>query len=174
MYCRKVIFTQDAFTRMFARSITPELAARAVESGEIIAEYPDDQPFPSYLVLYIEQGKALHVVVGKDGQDETCYLITAYWPDIELWSDDFRTRRKKMKCVICKQGNTRPGVTVVTLQRDDRTLVIKGVPAEICENCGEYYLSDEIAKKVYRQAEESLKHGAEVEIGRFVLSKTTP
>ncbi len=79
-----------------------------------------------------------------------------------------------MKCVICKQGETHSGVTTVTLQRDDRTLVIKGVPAEICENCGEYYLSDEIAKRVYQQAEESLDHGAEVEIGRFALSDVTP
>lgn len=76
-----------------------------------------------------------------------------------------------MKCVICKQGETHPGLTVVTLQRDDSTLVIKGVPAEICENCGEYYLSDEIAKRLYQQAEESLEHGAEVEIGRFALNE---
>jgi len=75
-----------------------------------------------------------------------------------------------MKCTICKQGNTQSGFTVVTLQRDERTLVIKGVPAEICENCGEYYLSQEIANRLYQQAEESLQHGAEVEIGRFVLA----
>ena len=78
-----------------------------------------------------------------------------------------------MKCLICKQGETHPGSAVVTLQRDDRTLVIKGVSAEICENCGEYYLSDEIAKRLYQQAEESLEHGAEVEIGRFALSEAS-
>ena len=75
-----------------------------------------------------------------------------------------------MKCTVCKQGNTHSGFTVVTLQRDERTLVIKGVPAEICENCGEYYLSQDIAERLYRQAEEALQHGAEVEIGRFVTS----
>ncbi len=82
---------------MFERSISPELAARAVHSGEIIAEYPDDQPFPSFLLLYFEQGKPLHVVVGKDTSaiDGACYVITAYEPDIKLWNDDFRTRRKK-------------------------------------------------------------------------------
>jgi YgiT-type zinc finger domain-containing protein len=74
-----------------------------------------------------------------------------------------------MKCTICKQGDTHSGFTVVTLQRDERTLVIKGVPAEICENCGEYYLSQEIAERLYEQAEETLQHGAEVEIGRFVM-----
>lgn len=75
-----------------------------------------------------------------------------------------------MKCVICKNGETQPGFVVVTLQRRDNTLVIKGVPAEICENCGEYYLSDEVATRLYQQAEQSLKHGAEVEIGRYVLA----
>lgn len=75
-----------------------------------------------------------------------------------------------MKCMICKQGDTQNGLAVVTLQRDERTLVIKGVPAEICENCGEYYLSQEIANRLYQQAEESLQHGAEVEIGRFVAN----
>jgi hypothetical protein len=80
---------------MFARSITPELVARAVSLGEIIAEYPDDQPFPSFLLLYFEYEKPLHVVVGKDEDDGACYIVTAYEPDIKLWNDDFRTRRKK-------------------------------------------------------------------------------
>jgi len=39
-----------------------------------------------------------------------------------------------------------------------------------CENCGEYYLSQDIANRLDQQAEESLQHGAEVEIGRFVMS----
>jgi len=75
-----------------------------------------------------------------------------------------------MKCSICKTGETQPGLTVVTLQRGEHTLVIKDVPAEICENCGEYYLSQRIATQLYKQAEQALKRGAEVEIGRFALS----
>jgi len=95
MDCRRVVFSQHAFTRMFERSISPELVTRAISSSEIIAEYPDDQPFPSCLLLYVEQGKPLHVVVGKDERDGACYVVTAYEPDIKLWNDDFRTRRKK-------------------------------------------------------------------------------
>ena len=95
MDCSRVVFSQHAFTRMFARSIPPELVARAVGSGEIITEYLDDQPFPSYLLLYVEQGKPLHMVVGKDERDRACYVVTAYEPDIKLWNEDFRSRRKK-------------------------------------------------------------------------------
>ena len=75
-----------------------------------------------------------------------------------------------MKCVICKQGETRPGYTTVTLQRGEHTLVFKNVPAQVCENCGEYYLSDETTAALYRQAEDSIRRGAEVEIRQFVAA----
>jgi len=69
-----------------------------------------------------------------------------------------------MKCVICKQGETHPGEVTVTLQRDKTTVIIKAVPGDICENCGEYYLSDEITEHVMEMAEEAAIRGAEVEI----------
>ena len=72
-----------------------------------------------------------------------------------------------MKCVICKQGKTQPGMTRVTLTRGEVTLVIKNVPAEICDNCGEYYLSDEISRKIMALAEEAVKHNQEVEVIQF-------
>ncbi len=37
-----------------------------------------------------------------------------------------------MKCIICKKGVTRQGTTTVTLERDCLTMVVKGVPAEVC------------------------------------------
>ncbi|MCP5064023.1 MAG: type II toxin-antitoxin system MqsA family antitoxin [Ignavibacteriae bacterium] len=72
-----------------------------------------------------------------------------------------------MKCVICKQGKTKKGFVTVTLQRENTTIVFKEVPADVCENCGEYYLSENITKKLLKRAEESVKKGAEVEILRF-------
>jgi YgiT-type zinc finger domain-containing protein len=72
-----------------------------------------------------------------------------------------------MKCVVCRHGDTRPGHTTVTLQRGDTTVILKQVPAAICENCGEYYLSDEITAQVMARAEAAVRSGAEVEILRF-------
>ena len=72
-----------------------------------------------------------------------------------------------MKCVICKTGETEIGETTVTLQRGDVTVVIKHVPAEICLNCGEYYLSESITDRVMAQAESAVERNAEVEILRF-------
>ena len=72
-----------------------------------------------------------------------------------------------MKCVICKQGQTNKGTTTVTLERGNTTVVIKEVPADICENCGEYYLSDIVTEKVQTLAEQAFQHGAEIEVLRY-------
>ena len=72
-----------------------------------------------------------------------------------------------MKCVICKLGETRQGTVTVTLERGETTVLIKNVPADICENCGEYYLNDQISERVLKQAESAVTNNAEVEILRF-------
>lgn len=72
-----------------------------------------------------------------------------------------------MHCNICKMGETAEGRVTVTLQRGDLSVLIKNVPAQICENCGKYYLSDEITDQVLKQAELSAARNAEVEILRF-------
>ena len=72
-----------------------------------------------------------------------------------------------MKCVICKHGETLPGIVTVTLTRDEMVFVFKGVPADVCQNCGEYYLSDEITNVVLSRAERAIENGSEVEIQRY-------
>ena len=72
-----------------------------------------------------------------------------------------------MTCAICKSGETRPGKVTVTLQRGGTTVVIKDVPADVCRNCGEYYLDDTVARKVYGQAKDAVGRNTEVEILRY-------
>lgn len=72
-----------------------------------------------------------------------------------------------MRCVICKHGDTKSGKTTVTLQRGETIVIIKDVPAEVCDNCGEYYLDENTTDRVLLMAEEAVKKNAEVEILRF-------
>lgn len=72
-----------------------------------------------------------------------------------------------MKWAYCKQGEMRSGNVTVVLQRGDTTVVFKEVPAEVCENCGEYYLTEEITVKLMMRAEEAVKKNTEVEILKF-------
>ena len=75
-----------------------------------------------------------------------------------------------MKCVICKYGETRPGKATVTLERDGATLVIKGVPAEVCPNCGEEYVSEDTTARLLKSAEEAVKAGVKVDVREYVAA----
>lgn len=95
MNVRRIMFSQHAFIRMFERGISPAAVKRGVRTGESIESYPDDQPFPSVLLLHFEAGRALHIVAGVDETEAACYIVTVYWPEPGLWSADFRTRRSE-------------------------------------------------------------------------------
>lgn len=73
-----------------------------------------------------------------------------------------------MNCVICTGGGTQPGKTTITLERGAATLVFKGVPAQVCENCGEAYVGQETTEKLLRLAEEAVRAGVQVDIREFI------
>jgi YgiT-type zinc finger domain-containing protein len=72
-----------------------------------------------------------------------------------------------MTCVLCKNGVSRPGTVTVTLERGKTVVVVRDVPADVCENCGEYYLDSSVAQEVYQRAEGAVARNAEVEILRY-------
>ena len=72
-----------------------------------------------------------------------------------------------MKCVICKNGDTFSGMVNVVLQRNECTIIFKDVPADVCENCGEYYLNEDVTNEILIRSEKAIKNGAEVEILRY-------
>ena len=72
-----------------------------------------------------------------------------------------------MNCVICRHGQTRPGTATLDLERDGLTLVLKNVPAEICENCGEEYIDEAVATSALASAERAAADGVTVEIREF-------
>lgn len=71
-----------------------------------------------------------------------------------------------MICQICKTGETREGTATVTLERGDSIIVIN-VPAEVCQYCGEYYLSERVTDTVLKMAEKAVKNKPEVEILQY-------
>ena len=72
-----------------------------------------------------------------------------------------------MKCVICKTGETRPGTASIVLERGGTTLLIRDVPGEICDTCGEVYHDAEITKLLLEQAEQAYRDGVDVEVRRY-------
>ena len=75
-----------------------------------------------------------------------------------------------MKCVICKQGETRSGTSTVTLERDGTTLVVKGVPAQVCRNCGEEYVDEATTAYLLKTAEEAACVGVQVDVRQYAVT----
>ncbi len=86
------IFSGHAVRQMFHRRIDQDEVLEVLRNGETIAEYPNDQPFPSRLLVGFSAGRPIHVVAGFDGSSGICYVITAYHPDRDLWDDGFKRR----------------------------------------------------------------------------------
>jgi len=79
---------------MFERDISEIDIENTVKHGEVIEEYRDDKPYPSFLSLGLME-KPLHVVFAKNEEDSEIIIITAYYPDKEKWDDDYKKRIKK-------------------------------------------------------------------------------
>ena len=72
-----------------------------------------------------------------------------------------------MKCVICKRGETQSGKVSVTLERGGTTIVMKSVPAEVCETCGEEYVDEKTTQKLLAEAERAARSGVQLEIRTY-------
>lgn len=69
-----------------------------------------------------------------------------------------------MSCPMCRNGILEEGHTTVVLERGDATLVFKNVPARLCENCGEAFVSAEVNADLLRKANLALDRGVTLEL----------
>ena len=89
----KAKWTAHCLEKMGERDISISDVEKCIMNGEIIEDYPDDYPHPSCLIYgLIANNKVLHTVVGSD--DDTAYVITAYFPNTDKFEEDLKTRRK--------------------------------------------------------------------------------
>ncbi len=93
----KKLFLKDSFiisnharVRMFQRNISTDDIRRIIEYGEIIEDYPEDEPCPASLLLGVTEGRPCHVVIAQC--IDHARVITVYIPEKDKWIDN-RIRR---------------------------------------------------------------------------------
>ena len=79
--------------RMKDRFIARQFVLKSVSNYEIIEEYKKDKYFPSYLVYSKFKGKIFHILFAVDVKDDNIRIVTAYYPNLEEWEKDLKTRR---------------------------------------------------------------------------------
>jgi len=73
-----------------------------------------------------------------------------------------------MKCIVCDLGETEPGMTTVTLQRDGTIIVFKNVPADVCQECGEAYTDQDVTHRLLQVANEEAQKGPREEFIQYI------
>lgn len=89
-----MLWTYHVNLRLGQRFIARETIIAAAESYEIVEEYPQDKYFPSYLLLGRQGESAFHVLFGTDVDSQNVRIVTAYYPSVEEWEEDLKTRRR--------------------------------------------------------------------------------
>lgn len=91
---KEIKWSAHCLERLQERDISRADVKKCVETGEIIEDYPEDFPNPSCLIFgHTVDKKVLHVVIGMD--ENSLYIITAYFPNTVKFEDDLKTRRRK-------------------------------------------------------------------------------
>jgi len=85
-------YTVHGAQQRIARNLSREDIEDAVQTGEIIEDYPRHHYNPCCLVLgRTRLGKALHIVCSCRSIVD---IIAVYEPDVSEWDTDFRTRKE--------------------------------------------------------------------------------
>jgi hypothetical protein len=79
---------------MQERNIEPTDIINCIGKGAIIEQYPQAFPYPACLILGTRVNNTyIHVVAGYGG--EFVWIITAYEPDENEWTDGFAARKEQ-------------------------------------------------------------------------------
>jgi YgiT-type zinc finger domain-containing protein len=57
-----------------------------------------------------------------------------------------------MKCAICKQGETQQRTITLRLKRAGASVFVKEITAQVCDHCGETYLSEKDTAQILAEA----------------------
>jgi YgiT-type zinc finger domain-containing protein len=78
---------------------------------------------------------------------------------------------------MCHAGALRKasagGTTTLIMERGEATIVFKGVPADVCDTCGEAFVGEEISEDVYEQAEAAVEAGVQFDVRHYTTPEKT-
>ncbi|MCP4024193.1 MAG: YgiT-type zinc finger protein [Desulfobacteraceae bacterium] len=114
-----------------------------------------------YLILGYSYNKPIHVMCTKD-KNGNLIILYAYLPANPTWKDEkTRTQSKGQtmdgnlkKCFFCNSEIEPITVGNFDFRWEGDLYVIKGVPAGLCVQCGEKYISADASKKIVAKIEQ--------------------
>ncbi|MBK7456506.1 MAG: type II toxin-antitoxin system MqsA family antitoxin [Anaerolineales bacterium] len=69
-----------------------------------------------------------------------------------------------MNCIICRQAELIDGFTSIPFERGEFRLLMRNVPAQVCHNCGEALVDEDVAAALLKKADDILEQGLQDEV----------
>ena len=69
-----------------------------------------------------------------------------------------------MNCIICRQAELIDGFTSIPFKRDEFRLLMRNVPAQVCPNCGEALVDEDVAAELLKKTEDGFEQGLQDEV----------
>lgn len=88
----EILISHHARIRMFERNVSTDELIAIISLGEIIEEYPDDEPCLSVLIMGFINAVAYHTVIAVCR--DHIRVITVYIPEQDKWIE-YRRRRNE-------------------------------------------------------------------------------
>jgi len=150
--------SEHVMRSLMSRDITLAAIEQAVMNGSIIETHQHSVRSMSCLILGYYMEKPVHVIF-TDNKPDWLILLFAYSPTSPIWKDD-RNRQADggcsmsetiRKCYFCAGELKDILVGNFDYRLEGELYVIKQVPAKLCLECGEKYVSGETAQKIDTQ-----------------------
>lgn len=71
-----------------------------------------------------------------------------------------------MNCIVCKGELTKKDINHI-VDIDGHIIIIKNVPAEVCEQCGESFFENQVALTLEKIVDEIVSNKAEITIVNY-------
>ena len=72
-----------------------------------------------------------------------------------------------MICLICRKAEAVDGLTSISFELGEMSLVVNGVPARVCPGCGEAYVHEVVAVRLLREAKKISEAGIREAVVEF-------
>ena len=141
-----------------SEKITIEEIEYAIENGRIIEIHRNPEQGASSLISACSGKKPVHVMCAVADHDGWLIILFAYVPSPPMWEDpltrakqgDNRMGENLNKCFFCGGEIKQIKVGNFDYRLEGQLYILKRMPAGLCLQCGEKYITARAAKKINR------------------------
>jgi YgiT-type zinc finger domain-containing protein len=161
-------FSEHVVRSLVTGKISFQEITAALSNGQIIEIHRNPKRADSFLILGLSNAKPVHVMCA-DGDNDCLVVLFAYIPTPPVWDTPKKRRTtggNRMSpasgyCFFC--GGELKEITVGNFdyRLEGQLYVIKNVPAGLCQQCGEKYITAEAAQRISGQIETGNYTGTE-------------